>query len=403
MKVSFTTSMYKSPLKDGTCPIVILVSWRDEKSRSRRKRIGESCLEGDFYNGRVSNYVRGAESINQKIEESLAKAHRIYRENFENRVWNFDDWSRIYDKLQYNLNFTQFAEQTIQRYFDDETAGTGFYYKDCMRALQKFLGKEQIRFDEITKPTLKRMEEEMRSRGVKGDRTMRGLKALFGKAVEDEVTDMKLMPFKTGYNPIGYKFTHLKKLKDRQTKKIDHLSNEQIEAIKNYKPKDEAYQRSKDIWLFSYYTMGVNLKDILLLMIGDIKGDTWYFDREKTSTGYDSTFLRPECLEIISRYLKPESKYVFDYLNGYDQNDKTIKRRVNDVNSNLRRKFKKMSEELGFDGYFVMYSARFSSGAKAREEGVDIRALQSAYRHASVTTTEGYLPKKVDKSVYEVL
>ncbi len=62
-----------------------------------------------------------------------------------------------------------------------------------------------------------------------------------------------------------------------------------------------------------------------------------------------------------------------------------------------------MSQELGFDGHFVMYSARYSSGAKALRMGVDIRALQGAYRHSSVTTTEGYVPRKVDPEVYEVL
>jgi len=62
-----------------------------------------------------------------------------------------------------------------------------------------------------------------------------------------------------------------------------------------------------------------------------------------------------------------------------------------------------MSQELGFDGHFVMYSARYSSGARALRMGVDIRALQGAYMHSSVTTTLRYVPRIVDSTICEVL
>ena len=62
-----------------------------------------------------------------------------------------------------------------------------------------------------------------------------------------------------------------------------------------------------------------------------------------------------------------------------------------------------MSKDLEFPGYITLYSARYSSGARALRRGVDIRALQQAYRHSSVTTTEGYVPISVDQKIYDVL
>lgn len=77
-------------------------------------------------------------------------------------------------------------------------AGTNIYYRDALKAIQKFMGKEHIPFEEISKNLLRDFEADIISRGHKGDRTMRGLKGIFSKAIEEEVIDMKLMPFKTG-------------------------------------------------------------------------------------------------------------------------------------------------------------------------------------------------------------
>ncbi len=264
---------------------------------------------------------------NAKIKEALDKALSVYNDLEE---WDYKQWAKYYDQGHQVVTFDSYAKKLIDKQIKLQKTGTGIYYRDVLHALQKFINKTEIHFNEINKQLLKEFEEDILARGFKGERTMRGLKALYSKAVEDEVVPMKLMPFKTAYNPVGYKFSHLKKIKNKNKGRIDHLSNEQIDAIKNYEPKNKAYQKAKDIWLFSYYTMGVNLKDISLLQPSDIKAGVWYFDKQKTSTGYESTPLRKECLDIIDRWYDPSEKYIFhDILNDkYDSSDEEIKKRI---------------------------------------------------------------------------
>ena len=403
--VKFKPRLYTSePLDNGKYPIVIQVSWRDHKPQIRRKRLNLSCFknEWDRENHCLKDSAYAAVKKNAHIEDALVYAEQVY---YELEEWDYRLWASIYSSTSNEITFTSFVKEKIKRYLQMDKAGTAIYYRECLHALQRFMNKQEIVFQEVNKPVLRRFEEDFIRRGFKGERTMRGIKTLFSKAVEEEVIPMKMMPFKTAYNPIGYKFSHLKKIRAKQTNRIKHLSDDQIEAIKNYQPPNESYQKAKDLWLFSYYTMGVNPKDIALLRKKDIRDGEWFFNRAKTSTGYNSTPLRKECIDIIDRYYDSNNKYIFSHIlsEKYDKNDERIKKRLNCYLSNLRRRFIKMSKDMEFPGYITLYFARYSSGARALRRGVDIRALQQAYRHSSVTTTEGYEPKRIDEKIYEVL
>src|SRR5690606_29405929 len=199
------------------------------------------------------------------------------------KPWDYRLWAELFDQKETDgLTFDSFANQHIEKLFSMNKGGTGIYYRDALRALQKFMGKEKIHFEEVTKGLLKDFEADIISRGHKGDRTMRGLKGLFSKAVEDEVIDMKMMPFRTSYNPIGYRFNHLARIK-KKSDLIKRLSMDQIRALLEYQPKNESEERAMDLWKFSYFTMGVNLKDIALMKISDIRDGLWYFERSKTN------------------------------------------------------------------------------------------------------------------------
>lgn len=67
------------------------------------------------------------------------------------------------------------------------------------------------------------------------------------------------------------------------------------------------------------------------MRMSDIRDGEWFFNRAKTSTGYNSTPLRDECLEIIKRYHDPKKKYIFSHIlsEKYDKNDESIKKRLN--------------------------------------------------------------------------
>ena len=392
--VSFKVRLFTAePLENGKCPVVIQVSWRDSKPQIRRKRLGISCHASDWDRNEhcFKNTARSAVRLNAELKDALLRAENIY---YTIDHWDYKTWARCFDdKESSTMTFDAFAKDLTKQMFAMGRAGNAVYYRDCLRAVQKFLHREQIEFGEINKKMLKKLEVDFLARGYKGERTMRGLKAIFSKAVEDEAVDMKLMPFKTAYNPVGYKFNHLKKVRTRKKRtRLQWLSIDQLTKILTYQPESEAEERAMDLWKVSYYTMGTNLKDIALMKRSDLRDGQWFFEREKTQDANCGTHILPEVTEIITKYDDQENEYVFDFIlqDKYDVNEQAIRDRMDNVLSNLWKTYTRISSKLGLPGHFTFYSARYTSSSVSTNRGADLRAIQSNMAHASITTTEKY-------------
>ncbi len=395
-KITFSTKLYTSePLKDGTYPIVLQISWRDTRNKPqvRRKRLGLSCLmqEFDLESDSIRGAVWAAVKKNNELINAKTKAEAIYYNHFENREWNYRKWAELYDEDVQEITMDEFVQSHIRKLLLMDKAATAIYYRENLKALQKFMRKEKIAFREVSKSLLRDFEDNLLARGRKGDRTMRGLKAIFSKAVEQEIIDVKLMPFKTAYNPVGYKFTHLSKIQ-KKTPRMKWLSPTQVNQILNYKPRHYGEEKALDLWKFSYFTMGVNLKDIALLKMSDIKENRWYFDRAKTQNSSLGKPPLPECWSIINKYYNENNEYIFDFIlkDCYDFDDLALNKRKNCVLANLRKQYMKISKELKFDGYFTFQTARFTSATISANRGADMRAVQANMNHSSITTTEIY-------------
>ena len=65
--------------------------------------------------------------------------------------------------------------------------------------------------------------------------------------------------------------------------------------------------------------------------------------------------------------------------------------------------YMKISKELGFDGHFSFYSARYTSATISANKGADMRAVQANLTHASLTTTEIYSQFRNEEAMRESL
>lgn len=395
--VSFNIRLYTSePLENGKYPIVLQISWRDKKPQIRRKRLGLSCTETEW--NRDNHYFKddvwGCVKKNAKIQEALEKAESIFRKM---QSWDYKEWAREFEGNQEEkMTFDRWADQLCKEYNDRGQAGTSDHYRDAKRSLQNFMGKETIYFEEITETVLGDLERHQIANGFIGRRNFVGLKVIIGAAVKRKVINKELMPFYCGYNPTGYSFSHLDKVKipqKRNTSKwIKRLGNETSKVL-DYVSDTPSSQRDMDLWRFSYYTMGTDLKDIALMKFSDIEDGLWFYNREKTGEGGLGKPLIKEALEIVLTYYNPKNKYVFDWImeNGkYDTNDRTIRDRINTVVNNLRRRYMQISDELELNGHFAWRSARYSSASNVVNRGGNVKDVQVLMDHSSVTTTERY-------------
>src|SRR5262245_58201367 len=125
--ISFLIRLYESePLEDGRCPVVLQISWRDDKPNVRRKRLGISCLPSEFDSetGLLRNTAWAASKINGELNAALTKANAIYREHFERKAWDYKVWAELFDLNEVQVTFDIFCEKVIAKLYSMNKAGT---------------------------------------------------------------------------------------------------------------------------------------------------------------------------------------------------------------------------------------------------------------------------------------
>ncbi len=180
------------------------------------------------------------------------------------------------------------------------------------------------------------------------------------------------------------------------------LEMDDIKKIVDYSPKHKSPEdQARDLFVFSYFSGGMNIKDICSIRVKDIKGDlqTIEFVREKTklsrrgSQRKSEVLVVPETKAIIEKWGKPEGDpedYVFPFFKkDFTPLNKraTIMQLVKTTNKYLR----KMAQELDLPMDITTYHARHSYASILKESGASIEYISETLGHTNTQTTEAYL------------
>jgi integrase len=177
------------------------------------------------------------------------------------------------------------------------------------------------------------------------------------------------------------------------------LSNKDLELIKNYEPeKDSLEERSRDLWLFSYYGQGMNFADMLTLKCQDVKDSGIYFVRAKTKgkSSDDKTIhvrLNDFMKSVIQKYSNKFAKktdYVFPYVNPKDTAEQQRKD-VHQIVALTNKYMNRIGDKLGIDGKLNTYEARHTFATKLLRSNAPLALISSSLGHTSISTTENYL------------
>ena len=217
---------------------------------------------------------------------------------------------------------------------------------------------------------------------------LRHLRAIYNRAIENEIVDQKFYPF--GKNRYQIKAP-------RNIKKA--LTIEQISKIIDYDVKEGSTQNFvRDIWLFSYLCNGMNIKDIINLKFKNLHTDSIQYDRAKTSNTVQNPkpiiiTLLPKAKEILERWTvkkKNENDYIFPVLRkGITelQKQKDKDQFVKTINKYM----KLIGNDIGFDKPLTTYSARHSFATVLKRSGAPTEFISESLGHKSLQTTEAYL------------
>ena len=305
--------------------------------------------------------------------------------------FSFTSFNDMYLNKQANdkNNVYNWYADKIKELYKNEQVGTASTYEYSMKALKNFSKKDFLSFDKINVQFLKDFEQWFYNNECSPTTVgiyMRPLRHVINRAIEHPSNFIKDYPFKKYKIPTP-----------KNTKKA--LSKEEVKSIYLYQsPKGSPEAFYKDIWLFSYFANGINMKDICKLKYKNIKGNTIEFRRAKTIKTNKNTkpiiiVLTDDLFRIIKEYgakPKADNNYIFSFLKqGLNAEDerKIIKQATKQTNFYI----KKVAKQLGIKAEVSTYTARHSFATILKNAGVSPSFIGESMGHSSLRTTENYL------------
>ena len=220
--------------------------------------------------------------------------------DFENR------FRVVFNPVQQNVFY--FWDEIIQEMISAGRIGNAQVNKDTLHSLHLFNKNTRLNFKEITPSYLYKYEVFLRSRGGSDGGIgvkMRAVRALFNFAIERKIVKEELDPFKI------YKVS---KLKGKGIKKA--LTLEEVLKIRDLDLKKyPLLTNSRNYFVFSFYTRGMNFADMMKLEWKEVDADKIYYTRSKTKGNF-MIKIQPPVQEILDFYQKFDvgTKYVFPIL-----------------------------------------------------------------------------------------
>lgn len=221
---------------------------------------------------------------------------------------------------------------------------------------------------------------------------LRVLRSACNRAIRD-----KLMP-RTWYPFENYSLAHLKKGKAKKAAPLEFFrALEQLSS--NPEQLTDIQALALDLFLFSFYTRGMNLADIAELTTDNLQGGRLMYVRKKTGRSY-SMRLNERAAGILDRYKRENGEPIFPVYKSASLTDKQKHYRRDKVSTKINRSLREIADLIGWSiPGLSFYTARHSYAHGLKEAGVSVDLISEALGHADVRTTDAYLKSFGDQAL----
>ena len=267
-------------------------------------------------------------------------------------------------------------------------------YLTAARSFTKFIGRSDWLFSDMTAEKLESYQRWLQERNICQNTCstyMRALRAIHHRALPS-----------LNMNPFSKVFTGRTKTEKRCISQTEIL---QLKALPLQPGSSLSFAR--DIFLFSFYAMGMPFVDIAYLKKSQLRNGCIYYARHKTGQQIQVALL-PAMLEIIMRYEKGDSEFVFPILSDKvedsvsslsvsAQQHRLYTARLRQYNYNLHQ----VSKMLGLAKPLSSYVVRHSWASIAYLHHLDISLISKALGHTKSSTTFIYIKSLFDSDLFE--
>lgn len=259
--------------------------------------------------------------------------------------------------------------------------GNSLIYLAVAKVVKRYSAKAALR--DVNLQWLRRLEMHMRTNRNLRDGGiavhMKTISAVCNRAIDDGIMPEGWKPFK------GFEIARLKTTRQKLAlPKADILRFASAEGL------SDRLQLSVDLFLFSFYTRGMNMADIAELSKANIQGDRIIYTRKKTGDAFNLK-ITPMAQRILDKYHDAGRDWLFPILDpSCDTPEKRYKRCVRaGVYANMH--LKEVAAMLGMSTDIVFYTARHTYATALKNEGVPIEMISELLGHETILTTRAYL------------
>lgn len=340
------------------------------------------------------NQLDSIEKVNFQISSEY---NRIYRQ-VDNLIllnpnYNFAQLkNQLKAKKENAKNFYHLAEEIILGYKQKGSIGT---FDKCISFLNKLKQyAPNLDLQDITLNFLEKYENYLRDKpkGANGKNTkpnsintihsnLKFIRQIVNEAIRRDLLNHSDNPFLK------------KQLKTEKTER-EYLNEDQIKELEEIELTTGSLALTRDMFVFSCYTGGIRISDLLLLRVSDFDSTHLKYKVRKTRDQMHIK-LPDKSMSIFKKYSKGKDKesYLFNYIPEHiDESnpellDKSVAKSTVQYNNNL----KKIATKLNWKVNISSHVARHTFATRALGMGMEVYTVSKILGHNSVKQTEVYL------------
>ena len=386
--------------KDGIAPICIRVT-KNRKSRLIATGVTVPIKLWSSENQRIDSDLPEFRESQLELDSKVAKLYRRIRklEALELEV-SLDNLLETNGR-KVNCTIGECLDATISRLESLGKYGSASKHKSLRSRLAQYRTLN-TRLDEIDLTFLRDFELFLRKIGNTNNSIATKFaifKAAYNKALAEEQFVTKSNPFSKF--KVGSLWTKTRKRA---------ITKEDVQKLMelNIKPSHQTEYRdfARDVFLFSYYTAGINFTDIASLRYCDIVGGRISYSRNKTQKLL-SFRLMPKAVSIIEKYSRSEHSsddYIFPILDRRKHvTPQQIFNRTHKALRKVNRELKVLGEMIGLQIPLTTYVARHTYATVLKRSGVNIAIISESLGHSDLSTTQIYLDSFENSQIDEAM
>ena len=396
------------PKKDNTYPIMLRLT---KSGKRKYVSLGVSVKEEnwDFNKNIPKRNCPDRDTILSVIEKRTAE-YRAQINGFivENKDYTLETLVQRAESSVRNMTVGNYLDLFISQLAKENRLGYAESFKGLKSSLLLYCKSLDIKFSAIDNQWLKgyelHLKKEGKARNTIGIR-FRSLRALYNKAIADEVVKKDYYPFDTFRVSQFHEQTKKRAIKREDIKRIIDLD---LRTITNYR--SPYLELGRDLFVFSYLSCGINLADMARIRYADIFNGRLQYHRKKTNKLITCKLQEP-ALKIIEKYRKekvtPED-YIFPILDRKVHKTETqIRDKIRKANKATNKALHKIEEKLGLPIELTTYVARHSFATVLKRSGVSVSIISESLGHSSEKVTQIYLDsfdnEQIDNAMQHLL